>query len=959
MAWDHRGVSRIRSRVMVGRDAELRALAAAAARARQGEVGLVLVTGEAGIGKTRLVTEFVAGLDDALTLVSHGVAMSTGEIPFGMLADLLKSLLRTDPTVLTEDERDALAPLLPGTTRGGDRITMLSTALDLLERLSSDRLLVWVVDDLHWADAASRDLLGVALRTGPGHRLLVVATVRTDDPARSSEEELAVAEEIARLAQLPVAETLHLGRLGLADVRRQLAGMDVGVDAIARAGIEKLSGGIPFVVEELAASGGAAQRATHLTVSRTRLAGLPPDARRLVEAAAIGDGHLRLNLLEQVTDLGGGSELDLAIRSATTAGVLDEQRSHDELVFRHPLLREAVDKSIAPGARRGWHRRWAEVIEANPGALARSPATIAVAQHWAGSGDTVKSLDAAARAAVAAGELDLHEVEADMWDRVVELWDGVAALPGLEQYNEREIRRFRRWAVGNVDNARFRALIDEDLRLARDPSTRACLEFAATIQRGTALAASAGPGDLAGLEQRARSGPRDLVLAVFLNNLGEAILQDGEPVAARALVEESLSIFRERGDTRSAIRVVELLAYFQAAEGTAEEAIPQLEKVLDDRTLNRPFVRRWVGSALMLLHQLLGDARAADAAFDLVASTLDTRLDWHTYELQLNYIMRSWLDTGRWEHARKIYEALRPNWAGHVVMSDLHAVRLDLMSRGHVSDPEFWRRLPECEAEPGGVDRVSAALVAAQVCGAEGDLARMRELLATVWDQAHPQFSDHAVLGILWVAVRDFTRIEVDAAIDRADARDRAAAEAGLTTIADYARRMHRQGPLGRAWPAELDAQLARFRGDHSQVDLFETAAERWQAIGYNYDAAVCLLHLAEAHASAGERTLARTHARTALDTARALGAAPLQRQAETLLERLGSTQRAEGLLTRREREVLTLIAQGHTNEQIAAALFMSPKTASVHVSRIITKLGATNRTQASAIARQTGLVTG
>ena len=187
---------------MVGRDAEFRALVAAAARARQGEVGLVLVTGEAGIGKSRLVSEFVGGLDDALTLVSHGVAMSTGEIPFGVLADLLKNLVGTDPTVLTGDERDALAPLLPGPKRSGDRITMLSTALDLLERLSSDRLVLWVVEDLHWADAASRDLLGVALHTRPGHRLLVVATVRTDDPARSSAQELAVTGEIARLAQL-------------------------------------------------------------------------------------------------------------------------------------------------------------------------------------------------------------------------------------------------------------------------------------------------------------------------------------------------------------------------------------------------------------------------------------------------------------------------------------------------------------------------------------------------------------------------------------------------------------------------------------------------------------------------------------------------------------------------------------------------------------------------------------
>ncbi len=211
---------------------------------------------------------------------------------------------------------------------------------------------------------------------------------------------------------------------------------------------------------------------------------------------------------------------------------------------------------------------------------------------------------------------------------------------------------------------------------------------------------------------------------------------------------------------------------------------------------------------------------------------------------------------------------------------------------------------------------------------------------------------------MMWTAVRDFTRIEVDTAVHGPDAHDRSAAEAHLDGITQYASRMHRYGALGKAWSAELEAQLARFHGDRTQLDLFETAVARWQAIGHVYDAAVCQLRLAEAHAGLGERNVARSHAQAAIAVAHSLAAAPLERQAESLLERLGSTQRAEGLLTRREREVLALIAQGHTNEQIAATLFMSPKTASVHVSRIITKLGATNRTQASAIARQTGLVT-
>jgi DNA-binding NarL/FixJ family response regulator len=537
------------------------------------------------------------------------------------------------------------------------------------------------------------------------------------------------------------------------------------------------------------------------------------------------------------------------------------------------------------------------------------------------------------------------------------MWDGAKPLPGLEQYNEREIRRFRRWAVGQIDSERFLELLAEDLRRAEDPSTRACLELALTIQQGTALGTTVGSQDLIALEQQARLGPRDLVLAVFLNNLGEAIVQDGEPVAARALVEESLAIYQARGDPRSVIGCAAVLAYIDAADGRVEQAIRTLEQLLDDHTVARTYARRWLGNALITLHQLVGDAAAATAAFEMVAATLDTRLDWPTYELQLNLVMRSWLDTGRWAHARSTYEALRGNWAGHVVMSDLHLARLDMMQYGAVSDPEFWKQFPQREPDPAGVDPVSARLLAAHVFGVEGDLIKMRELMAEVWTQAHPQFSDHALLGFMWTAVRDFLRLEVDAAVDRADAADRPAAEAHVAAIVDYAGRMHRYGALGRAWGAELEAQLYRLRGDDRQRALFETAVTCWHAIGHDYDATVCRLRLAEAHAGRGERALARTLAQHALATARALGAAPLERQAEALAERLGSTERAAGLLTRRELEVLALIAQGRSNVQIGAALFMSPKTASVHVSRIITKLGAANRTEAAAIARRTGLV--
>lgn len=943
-------MARPRSPVMVGRDAELSVLQAAAERARRGEVGLVLVTGEAGIGKSRLVAELAARLADARVPVSHGVAMSTGEIPFGVLAELLASLLRAEPDVLTGPERDALAPLLPGTSRTGDRTAMLSAALDVVERLSRDRLLVWVVEDLQWADAASLDLLGVALRTAHG-RLLVVATVRTDAAGRGVQEDPVTAE----LARLPGAETLRLAALAPADVRRQVAALGLPLDAATRARIEELSGGVPFDVEELAATGAAAHAGGRVLVSRRRVEGLGPDAARLVEAAAVGAGHLRLDLLEQVTDL-AGEELDQALKEASEAGVLEERPSHDEVAFRHPLLREAADDAIGPAARRAWHRRWAQVLEANAGVVAASPAAIATAQHWARSGDAARTLDASVRAAFAAGELDLHEVEAEMWERVLGLWDGVAALPDLGPYDVREIRRFWRWAVGQVDADRYLSLVKDDVRAATDPSTRACLELSLLVHEGTSLDTAADPAALDGLERRARSGPRDLVLAVFLNNLAEVVLNDGDRDRAHALVQESAEIFDERGDSREAVRARSFLALFDVLDGQVERGVAQLDALLAEGH-DRVYVRRWVGNVLMVAHAVAGDAKAADAAFEMVAATLDTRLDWPTYELQLHVIMRTWIDTGRWAHALEVYDELAPNWAGRTVPSDLHAARLELLRDGAVADPAFWTALPERDAGPGGVDPVSARLLAAQVHGVGGDLTRMRQLLAPVWAETHPRYSDHALLGYLWTAVRDVVRIEVDAAAGARDAGDRAGAQAHLATVTAFAARMHREGRLGAAWTAELDAQLARFRGDAEQVSLFAAAADRWRDVGHRHDAGTCELYLAQALAARGDRDAARDHAGAALEVARALGAAPLARRAGALLQRLGLRGHADGSLTRRELDVLELVATGRTNRQIAAALAISPKTAGIHVSRIIAKLGAANRTEAAAVGRRTGLL--
>jgi DNA-binding CsgD family transcriptional regulator len=204
-------------------------------------------------------------------------------------------------------------------------------------------------------------------------------------------------------------------------------------------------------------------------------------------------------------------------------------------------------------------------------------------------------------------------------------------------------------------------------------------------------------------------------------------------------------------------------------------------------------------------------------------------------------------------------------------------------------------------------------------------------------------------------------RMESDARTSARLRNDVAEAEAHFEQILEIAAQLHTFGDLGVAWRAEVAAQRARFYGEDAH-DLFENAVEAWDTVGQPYDAALCRLRLAESYLDRGDRVAAAEKLEAVTNAARALGAQPLQAAAAALADRAGIRRAFDpggpaGILTKREHEVLVLLADGHSNIQIAADLFMSPKTASVHVSRILAKLGATNRTEAVAIARREALI--
>lgn len=946
---------------LIGRDEEVAILRDAVVSARAAEPRCVLVTGEAGIGKSRLVREALDGLDDALVIAGHGADMSTGEIPFGVLADTLRDLVhRCGADALTHGEREALAPLLPGAATGPagvDRVRLLSAFVDVLERLASQRLLVWVVEDLHWADAATRDVVNLAVRTLRGS-LLLVATVRTDDPDRTVEADAELTAYVAGLARAPGCEVLVLGRLTRVQVREQLSAL-IGARASAHTAsrIEQLSDGIPFVVEELAAAAGRSELSTAGNVASGRLVGLSPDARRLVDAAAIGDGHLRTSLLEEVVDA-TADELDASLLEAVRAGILVSDATSDQVGFRHALLRDATDRAMGPGARRSWHRRWAEVLEASPGVLAADPCALAIAEHWHQARDVRRSLQAALAAQPAAERIASVAQQAQLYRRVLEGWSRIDQPEVLSGWTLRQLVAEALTVCSQGALADGFAVIDaiphhllmeherEAVRLFRALLGEAKGEFDKQFRALTA--------EVFDLYDWF-SGPRDL-FTVHVLLLGPRLRRD-DPRAARALelgAEISAELASADGGMRGRVAVIEAKSHSFHFDGDPAAAGDFLERELaglPDQSNNYVLL---LDGNLVWCRTVCGEHGPAQrVGAQALARLRHPQLSLGVWEHLVENHTFSLTFTGDWSQARALLEESAPWWEDDLRSSNARLDLLDLRQRGNV-DAQRWRAHIDGDI-PGGAPQALLRHVVAAASAARGDVVDARATYRGVW-------ADREVLRLddyVWLPVVDAARMEADAAMEADMRGDPEEASAHVATLEAVAAGFRRYGPLGEVWPLDLAAQVDRFHGRDARPAL-EAALAGWERIGHLPDVGVTHLSLAEAHAIHGDREAARRHLVAGREIADRLEATPMLARADALAERFALTareRRTTDVLTGREAEVLALLAEGRTNAEIADTLFMSPKTASVHVSHIIAKLGAANRTEAAATARRQGLV--
>ena len=979
---------RAASPAFIGRAGDLGRLAAALDRATRAEPTVVLLGGEAGVGKSRLVGEAAGQARAAGARVLIGACVELGEVslPYAPVVQALRELLRElDPGELAAaigPGRAELARLLPelgpagGSPGPADDATqsrLFELILGLVERLGTERALLLALEDVHWANRSTLDLLTFLARNLRRTGVVLVATFRTDELHRRHPLRPVLAE-----LERGGAERVELARFERHEVADQLAAIlgerpdpDLVDEVFAR------SEGNAFFVEELAgwyrSGGGGALPPTLRDLLMARIEQLPESAQAVLRVAAAAGLHIDHHLLAAVAGKPPGDLID-ALRLAVGHSVLVPGDSGEGYTFRHALVQEAVYAELLPGERTALHTAYAEALTARP-ELAANPAA-ALAWHWRRANRLALALPAAydagraAELAFAFGEAQGH------YEDALELWDSVrdpVAATGSDQVEL--LARTADVAEKSGAVERGLALVTRAIELleaAGEPPSRAAPlwervgRYRWLLGRDGALEAAERALALVPPEpSRERAG----VLAASAQMRMLHYRYD----EARAQAEEAIRVAvavgarRSEGHARNTLGVV--LAH---GAGAVDEGVGQLRAAL--RIAEETGSLEDVGRAWNNLADILGvSGRFEEAlAVEEEGAEVVTALGLRTYaDVQRLGAAGALVALGRWDEAEACYTI----GTDRIILAK-HRM---LMLRDR-SQLRTWRGRFDA-----AVDDLDALEAEVRLAGGRGrlDLERGRGEVA-LWRGQVPEASLelpgsprawepdtlHEGLVNAWsLSIRiEAERAErARAAGDDAGAGD-AAADAGR--LAEDVRRAAAEQPWDHpvfaAEVATCEAELARAEG-RSDAGLWAVAAKHRDALGQPFPAAYARWRQAEALlAAAAPRGAVAGPLRSAAEAARALGAVPLLDRVEALAARarvelegdsLPPPSPADGLgLTPREAEVLALVAAGLSNRQIGERLFIADKTASVHVSNILAKLGVRSRGEAAALAHRSGL---
>lgn len=976
----------------VGRRSELARLRASWAQVVGGRPVMYSLAGDAGVGKSRLTREFLAAVtaEGATGLVGDCLDLPEGSLPLWPFV----SAIREHTSALDDADRAELlgppdsellrvlpelagsAPA-PETTAGASaQGRLFELLLGLLGRLAQRAPLVLVVEDIQWADRSTRDLLAFLSKTLRRERIMVIATHRTDALYRGHP----LRPFLAELYRARSVQLLELPPFTRDEVAQQLAAITGGrVPATVVDSVFARSEGNAFYGEELVAVSCEDDRdelpPTLRDILLTRVERRSPAAQEVLRIAAVGGRTVPVGLLAEVCPL-SGAELTEALREAVAHHLLVPDGSVG-YAFCHALLREAVYQELLPGERGALHLRYGTVLTARPQLAGDSGALPSeLAYHWSAAHELPEALAAlvlAGRAAEARwgfAEAQTH------YERALELWDRVPDAEDRTGIDHLTLSRSAAEAANLAGNhARASALI-------RGAIERAGPERAGLLwERLGRYLWAAGDCDraLEAYGEALRLVPADppsAARARVLAAQGQSLMLLARFEEARACCERAIAIAHAVGARAEEGHALNTLGCSLAYLGEPAGAVTHLraaleiaEEVQDLDDLGRAYqnLSEILGGPLNRLEEALTVALDGRRAAQRVGLARD-----YGVSLEVN-AATALLSLGRWAEAAAILDTAEERRPVDMAAIEVHLCRARLAiatgsfergsqaladarrAMGTILDPQFHTTLCAREAElslwQGRCTQAAEAIAAG--------LARLDDS------------DDTWFLGpLLWLGAW----AEADADADADAATEPSPFERQADQIVRAAgRRGAFVSPVTVAYARMCQAEAQR-RADPAATQPWAAAAAAWEAVGHPY-------LLAYARWREGEALLCRRRARDAAAALRAaheiaqgLDAAPLRNEIELLARRAridlapaarppadavapADARAAEAGLTRRERQVLELMAAGQTNREIAQGLFVSEKTAAAHVSNILGKLGVRGRVEAATAAHRLGLL--
>ncbi len=964
---------------LIGRTEELAQLSDVADRAVEDVAQMVLLSGDAGIGKSRLVGEFAARLEQSgwSTHLGHCIEFADRPLPFGPIVTILRSLLVDGPGDVRHmigHHRADLRTLLPelggdgtaGASFAGDVDRLFDAIATTLAKAARDRPIAVVVEDIHWADSATRDLLAWLVHSLGRADILLVATERTGAVARTHPLRTWLAEQ----RRVPNVTSILLRGLSRPELEEQAWGiLGHRPDTPLVEDLVERTGGNPYFARELliAHRDGIDSLPSSLAEFLTsRIERLADDERTVLRATAVAGGGVTHSMLAAMLP---ELAIDGIVRNLFDASVL--VRDGSAYTFWHALLRTAILDDLLPFEAADLHRRAAEAIDADP-SRGSSPSDLAnLALHWGNAGDPERSLVTAVEAAAASAAVAAYETAAEMALQALRAWTAVDDPVELTGHRRDQLLlRAAEWLSNCYRSAEAADLIAEALAgwAASLPASRRALVLA---QVAPTLFHLGRPIEAAELLAEAEQLIGDEVSpesAQVHHRVSKQAILDGQLRPALEAADRAIAIAEAEGP---AVVLVEALTTRALIIGITQELEAGVALAREARRL---------ALAEGLVSQVANTYRTEMLIFNFRHGRTQSCLDasaqgleyadrhcgprWRAeFTLDLCY---GYIEAGRLDDARPL-------------LDELLTSRLDDLRRLTVLQVAGLHALSTGSLETAATFLADATRIADQYQSAQetgyqnrllAELARRRLRL----DEARERI-DWALKLQLASDNVTYTRdsiVEKVRIVKACVALGMDGVDGMLAEAAELVDTFDGPGEANTAFRSLMELELASI---HDPIDP-EAATKTiglLESCGFGYEAALVRLLLIDGLIASGtHRSRLERETVELAEIATSCGMSWIAERVASLAKvaRLKvdaehktapATQSTNRVayphgLTEREVDVLSLLAEGLTNKAIGQRLYVSPRTVSTHVSNLLAKLGVTNRGEAAAAYHRLGI---